>query len=380
MTLPPALRALLTKNNAILLIAIVLIAGAITYIERAKPKHVIPEGEAVEVTHDPVAETPDYATKAKKYDHAKELVSPDGYLNTNGEPITLSQYIGKKVILLDFWTYSCINCQRTLPYLTAWDAKYRDAGLVIIGVHTPEFEFEKDKANVQMALTKYGIKYPVVQDNEYATWDAYGNRYWPEHYLIDINGLVVDQHIGEGGYDETETLIQKLLTERKNVLKDPTPIPTGVVVPGEETHTGSPETYFGALRNQYLGNGTQTKLGSQTLTLPSTVVPNTLYLSGMWNFSGEYATNESPDDRIVYSYDATHVYLVAGAAEGVDITVLRDGVPVSGEKGADVDENGVVHIKEPRLYKLIDEKERGTHTIEIRVSRPGLQAFTFTFG
>jgi thiol-disulfide isomerase/thioredoxin len=158
--------------------------------------------------------------------------------------------------LLDFWTYSCINCQRTIPYLNAWYAKYKDAGLEIIGVHTPEFDFEKKYENVAAAVRKFGIQYPVVMDSNNRTWNAYGNMYWPEHYLIDINGLVVDRHIGEGGYAETEAKIQQLLTERKDALNDSVAIPTGTVDITSTIQANSPETYFGATRNEYLTNGT----------------------------------------------------------------------------------------------------------------------------
>ncbi|PJC45308.1 thiol-disulfide isomerase, partial [Candidatus Pacearchaeota archaeon CG_4_9_14_0_2_um_filter_30_8] len=154
--------------------------------------------------------------KSKLYPAAKELVHPDGFININ--PFNLSDYIGKKVILLDFWTYSCINCQRTFPYLESWNEKYSDKGLLIIGIHTPEFNFEKEYNNVQKATEEFGIKYPVVLDNNYLTWQAYGNQYWPREYLIDIDGFIVHDHIGEGGYAETETAIQDALKERLEVL------------------------------------------------------------------------------------------------------------------------------------------------------------------
>ena len=149
--------------------------------------------------------------KADRYPEAKELVGISGYLN--GPEFELADYIGKKVILIDFWTYTCINCQRTFPYLRDWWKKYEDDGLLIVGVHTPEFEFERDRANVESAIDRFGIKWPVVQDNDYATWRAYRNQYWPRKYLIDVDGYVVYDHIGEGGYDETEQRIQELLSE-----------------------------------------------------------------------------------------------------------------------------------------------------------------------
>ena len=147
--------------------------------------------------------------KEARYDKAKEISSPDGFINT--APITISELIGEKVILIDFWTYSCINCQRTLPYLNAWYEKYKDSGLAIVGIHTPEFGFEKEYDNVLAAAKKFGVTYPVVLDNDYATWRAYSNRYWPRKYLIDIDGYIVYDHSGEGAYDQTERKIQELL-------------------------------------------------------------------------------------------------------------------------------------------------------------------------
>src|SRR3989338_220306 len=154
--------------------------------------------------------------KASKYESAKEISTPDGFINTDN--ITVGEFVGKKVVLLDIWTYSCINCQRTLQYLKAWYEKYADKGLVIIALHTPEFEFEHKYDNVLAAVKKFGIAYPVVLDNDYSTWTAYGNRYWPRKYLIDIDGYVVYDHIGEGGYEETERKIQELLEERMTRL------------------------------------------------------------------------------------------------------------------------------------------------------------------
>ncbi len=331
--------------------------------------------------------TSDFAQLAAQYPAAKELASIDGYINTNGQPITIKSLIGNKVVLLDFWTYSCINCQRTLPYLEAWYAKYKDAGLEIIGVQSPEFNFEKILGNVQAAVTKFGIQYPVVLDNEMATWNAYGNEYWPEDYLIDINGLVVDRNIGEGNYVGVEQEIQKLLLERAQALGLPaSTVPTGIVnVTGTTIEANSPETYFGAARNEYLANGVQAQEGTQTLSDPATssIEMNQLYLGGTWNFADQYATNQSADAHIFYSYDARHVYFVASGTQtgqSVSITILRDGVPLTTDRGADVDGSGNATINQSRLYDLIDQSAPATHTLEIIVHNPGLQAYTFTFG
>jgi cytochrome c biogenesis protein CcdA/thiol-disulfide isomerase/thioredoxin len=154
--------------------------------------------------------------KEQFYPRYNEIVDPSGFVNT--DPITIGELIGDKVVLIDFWTYSCINCQRTLPYLTSWYEKYRDTGLEIVGIHTPEFAFEKNTDNVIEAANKFGITYPIVLDNDYATWGAYKNQYWPHKYLIDIDGFIVYDHIGEGAYEETEAKIQELLEERSEVL------------------------------------------------------------------------------------------------------------------------------------------------------------------
>ena len=315
------------------------------------------------------------------YAPAKEISDPTGFVNTTST-FTLKSLIGKKVVLLDFWTYSCINCIRTLPYLTAWYQKYRDMGLEIVGIHTPEFEFEKDINNVRMAAQKYGIEYPVVLDSNHGTWDAYNNLYWPHEYLIDIAGYVVHDHIGEGGYDETEGVIQKLLGERATALATQMPkaAPSLTVAPPDLSGIASPETYFGAARNEYLGNGTEGAVGVQTLKEPQNISPNSLYLAGNWNFSNEYATNVESGAKIIYKYHSAKVYLVASAPAGATVEVFQDGKLVSANAGGDV-KNGKVTIKESRLYSLVNNPDgSGEHTLELIIEAPGLQAYTFTFG
>ncbi len=315
------------------------------------------------------------------YPPAVELVDPTGFVNT--PPFKLADLVGKKVILLDFWTYSCINCIRTLPYLTAWYAKYHDQGLEIVGVHTPEFEFEKDIANVQAATQKFGILYPVVLDSNYGTWQAYNNLYWPHEYLIDIAGNIVHDHIGEGDYDATEAEIQKLLAQRAEALGlGPMPEATGTtaIAPADLSGVGSPETYFGAARNQYLANGVQSTQGTQSLTLPSSTTLNQLYLDGNWNFVQEYATNVAGGAKILYKYHSAKVFLVASAPAGVTVEVLQDGKPIGSAAGSDV-VDGKVTVKESRLYSLASNPDgAGDHTLELIIDGPGLQAYTFTFG
>ncbi len=320
--------------------------------------------------------------KQAKYHLSPELAGIDGYLNTDDKPITLAQYRGKNVVLVDFWTYSCINCQRTLPYLTSWYGKYKDQGLVIVGVHTPEFSFEHVESNVAAALKQFGITYPVVLDNEYRTWNAFQNQYWPREYLIDIDGFVVHDHIGEGEYDQTEKAIQSALMERADRMKASS---AGIEKPLTDVPSsaagivGSPETYFGWARNEYLGNGTPGESGTKTFTVPTDVKINKLYLGGSWDIEKEYAVNTGTTDTIQFTYDARDVYFVAAADSAVTIDVLRDGIPVGSFGGSDVSAS-TASIKDERLYRLIHDSVLGTHSLLLRIHSAGLKAFTFTFG
>lgn len=315
---------------------------------------------------------------------AKEISTPDGFVNTNGLPITISEFKGKKVVLLDIWTYSCINCQRTLPYLNAWHEKYADEGLVIIGLHTPEFAFERLIPNVEKAAKEFAIKYPIVLDNDYSTWNAYGNHFWPRKYLIDIDGRIVYDHIGEGSYDETEREIQRALKERAMRLKESASISTEIVVPEgvvevDRTKSLSPEIYFGAWRNERFANGTKGLEGVQTLPVPETPLSNNLYLTGSWNIHDQHAESVG-ETRIIFKYSAKNVYMVLSAAESIGVSVYRDGVLLTTDRGADVNQSGVVEVQEERLYHVIADDAYEEHVLEIRIPKAGLRAFTFTFG
>ncbi len=396
-----------TSNLTALLIAVALIVGAIIYLDHGKaaPVASVPAVEiipATSTTSSSSVNTYDRTylleaeKKDKQFERAKEITTPDGFINSpnpagSDKPFTLGEFIGKKVVLLDIWTYSCINCQRTLPYLKSWYEKYKDKGLVIIGLHTPEFEFEKDYANVQAAVKKFGITYPVVLDNDYSTWHAYGNQYWPRHYLIDIDGYIVADHIGEGGYEETERQIQKALEERSERLGGKEKIDMPVTAEAPVPHAGSPETYFGASRNEYLGNGRRGVTGVQTFTLPQTPEQNTLYLGGEWDMQGEYAESKTTRNAIEFRYKAKEVYFVASSEKGVTAKIYNDGTLVQGDGpmscelkgwcgGEDVSAEGTVHIKEDRLYKLIENKASEEHVLKIEIESSGLKAFTFTFG
>lgn len=390
-----------TKPIIYLLVAIAIIVP-IVYLESLKADRG-GEGEVVDISV-PITEEGAVANEEKesgventlsdrsgvlsekrtKYPTAKELVAPAGFVNT--EPFNLADHIGEKVILLDIWTYSCINCQRTLPYITAWNDTYEDQGLLIVGVHTPEFEFEKDVENVIQATEKFGVEYPVVLDNDYGTWNAYGNRYWPRKYLIDIDGFVVYDHIGEGAYEETERVIQELLRERSEVLglnvdveKDMT-TPEGVELV-DYTRPRSPEIYFGALRNDALGNGFVRQEGVQNFVRPITMNKNTLYLEGDWNITREFAENTSAGAKIIFKYQAAKVFMVASSEEGVHARIFVDGEPAGARAGSSVEQDGTILIQNEQLYRLVEDPDGwGEHTLEIEVLDPGLEAFTFTFG
>lgn len=362
-----------------LIIAILAIAGGIFYFESQKPMRAAVSSSG-EVVAPPISMNTE--DKAKQYPRARELAGIAGYINRDG--ITVNELIGKNVVLVDFWTYSCINCQRTTPYLNAWYEKYRDKGLEIIGVHTPEFEFEKEYENVAKAVRNEKIEYPVVLDNDYATWNTYGNRYWPRKYLIDIDGFIVYDHIGEGAYAETERKIQELLAERAVALGSGEQILAGAAEPQngvavDFSEVQSPEIYFGASRNTYLGNGESGKTGVQTFAEPTGIKTNILYLAGNWKFDSEYAETVSAGAKIIFRYDAKNVYMVASAGEPVTVQVLRDGKLVSRAAGADV-RNGRVRISGEQLYKLVEDSDYGEHTLELIIESPGLKAFTFTFG
>jgi cytochrome c biogenesis protein CcdA/thiol-disulfide isomerase/thioredoxin len=330
------------------------------------------------------------ATTMKDSNHKqyKEIVNPSGYVNTSG--LTLGELIGKKVILLDFLTYSCINCQRTFPYVNAWYESYKDNGLEIVGIHTPEFAFEKNIDNVRKSMDEFGIKHPIVLDNDYATWRAYGNRYWPRKYLIDIHGNIVYDHIGEGAYEETESRIREALEERALLLGqsggDDMEADLAIAnIPASENRSQSPETYFGSLRNDYLANGKARTQGEQSFVLPTEPIANLLYMGGKWNIQPEYA--ESVENSLVlYKYNAKEVYIVAeafaqsGELKMFAIEIWQDGKKVAESAGADVDESGMVQISNSRLYKLILNPSAGEHTLELRTQGAGVRLYAFTFG
>jgi thiol-disulfide isomerase/thioredoxin len=316
---------------------------------------------------------------------APELTKITGFINS--KPITLADLRGK-VVLVDFWTYSCINCIRTIPYLNAWYEKYADKGLVIVGVHTPEFEFEKDYNNVQAAVEKFNIKYPVAQDNEKGTWDAYDNRYWPRKYLIDADGYIRYDHIGEGAYAETEKVIQSLLAERPQYNSANITIDQSISNPESSQSVNfdrinTPELYFGYQYSRAPLGNTEGYRPDQTVnyTLPDNtkVVPNRIYLAGEWKNNADHMELQSQVGYIVLSYSAKAVNIVAGGKG--ELHILEDNSPLDySTRGTDISEDGTVKIDGQRLYNVVEHGDYGNHQVAIKVAGRGFQIYTFTFG
>jgi cytochrome c biogenesis protein CcdA/thiol-disulfide isomerase/thioredoxin len=304
---------------------------------------------------------------------APEFTGTQRWFNTpGGRPLALASLRGK-VVVVDFWTYSCINCIRTLPYLKAWYAAYHPHGLEIVGVHTPEFAFEKVASNVQTAIKDDGLRYPVVQDNEMATWNAYGNESWPAEYFIDARGNVRYAHFGEGDYGTDERVIASLLAEAGVRASLPSPAVHGATVAGGET---TQESYLGAARAERFTNG-QIQEGTHDYGPPRTPSSDQLALSGRWSISSEAATSQG--GSLSMSFKARHVYLVMGSGAVRTARVLLDGRPLpAADAGADVHE-ATVRPSAERLYALVNLPSAQRHTLTLE-PEPGTKLFDFTFG
>ena len=305
----------------------------------------------------------------------------------NSPPLTIEMLRGK-VVLVDFWTYSCINCLRTLPYLKAWDQKYRSQGLVIVGVHSPEFAFEKDTENVKKAIGDLGIKYPVAMDNQYAIWNAYHNEYWPAHYLIDMRGEIRDQHFGEGKYQETEKLIQALLKETRMGLlttsEDLVQVTGTGATAAASAANRSPETYLGYARTENLASPEKIKRDEVSLySAPTGLELDQWTLGGKWRVSREASLSHAAGNTISYRFVGRDLHLVLGSPGGkpVRYRVTLDGKAPGADHGVDIDEQGNGVIREQRLYQLIRQNGKITdHTFRIEFLDEGAEAFAFTFG
>lgn len=291
----------------------------------------------------------------------------------NSSPLSLADLRGK-VVLIDFWTYSCVNCVRTLPYITKWDEKYRNDGLVIIGVHSPEFEFEKKIDNVRKAVAQFGIHYPVVLDNNLRTWSNFKNQYWPAHYLIDKNGRVVYTHFGEGDYDATENNIRRLLGLGK-----------GTLVQGEKvgfSFAETPETYLGYTRAQSFASVEPVTRGEpMPYSFPSDLRRHDWALSGNWEIDRENVTSKQENAALRLHFIARKVFLVLGSEDGktIHVHVFLNKKPPGNLAGADI-KDGVLTIDRERLYELIDQGAVKEGLLELHADEPGLQAYAFTFG
>lgn len=277
----------------------------------------------------------------------------------NSPPLTAGGLRGK-IVLVQFWTYSCINCLRTLPYVTKWHEQYKDKGLVVVGVHTPEFAFEKERANVETAIKRLGIHYPVAQDNQYRTWRAFGNHYWPAAYLIDKSGTIVTTQFGEGGYQQMENAIARLIGERTPIAQTSDPDLSAVATP--ELYLGS-EKNDGAIVDQQAATR-----GEQSYTPPDGVPQNRFALSGRWNVTEDRATSSADGDEILLRFNAPKVNLVAGSSSPQTLSISVDGTP-----------QPPVTIDGSRLYPLYSGTG-GEHLLRLRVPKAGLSAYSFTFG
>jgi cytochrome c biogenesis protein CcdA/thiol-disulfide isomerase/thioredoxin len=307
---------------------------------------------------------------------APEFTDTEDWFNTPGNrPLTLASLRGR-VVLVDFWTYTCINCIRTLPYLKAWDAAYRKDGLTIVGVETPEFAFEKEASNVEDAISQFGLRYPIVQDNEMGTWNAYDNEYWPADYLIDAHGQVRYATFGEGDYDQTETAIRALLAEAGHQVGAKSD-PTDVIKP---TEVATPETYLGTNRAEGWVNGPISGAHDYGSPPTSELAVNDFAYSGTWNIAGQPAEAVS-NAGIDLDFYAKNAYLVLSSPgeHPLPVQVLLDGHPIApADAGADV-HNGVVTVRRQRLYWLVSLKRDERHRLSLRFAN-GVTGYAFTFG
>jgi thiol-disulfide isomerase/thioredoxin len=315
--------------------------------------------------------------------HAPEF-APGEWLNA--PPLSLA-YLRGGVVLVDFWDYSCVNCLRTLPYLQAWWERYRALGFTLIGVHTPEFSFARQTSNVQAAVERLGITYPVLLDHEHRTWQAWANRYWPAKYLLDTRGVIRYFHFGEGNYTEIETAIQHLL---RDIAPDAVlPPPLALLRPSDAPDTvcyhATPELYLGYQRGR--------------LANPEPINPNTVtqyrghpvevfdqaYLEGAWHCGAEGVTVAGDAAAITVRYHAKEVNLVAMPPTGVIglLAIEQDGHPLTREScGADAQIMGkeaVVHLDTPRMYQLVVNPSYGTHELRLQFNTPGVSAYVLTF-
>jgi cytochrome c biogenesis protein CcdA/thiol-disulfide isomerase/thioredoxin len=305
----------------------------------------------------------------------------------NSPPLTRDEMKGK-VVVVDFWTYSCINCLRSIPYVEAWAQKYKNDGLVVIGVHTPEFAFEKDQANVAKAVKDLKITYPVAIDSNYAIWKAFKNEYWPAHYFIDARGVIRYHHFGEGEYDKSEEVIQELLKEKDANLEVGGLVQvtaSGAQAAADADDMQSPETYIGYARQEnYLSPEKIQRDVPALYTAPGRMNVNNWGLAGEWTVGSEHAELAAAPGKIVFRFHARDLHLVLGPGKDgkpIRFRVMLDGAAPGDDHGSDVDGQGNGTVKDYRLYQLIRQKGKvEDRTFEIQFLDPGVQVFAFTFG
>jgi thiol-disulfide isomerase/thioredoxin len=317
--------------------------------------------------------------------HVPGLDGATGWLNS--PPLSADDLRGK-VVLADFWTYTCINWLRTLSYVRAWAVKYEDQGLVVIGVHTPEFPFERDLDNVRRAAKEMRVEYPIALDSNYAVWRAFANRYWPAVYIADSEGRIRHHQFGEGGYAECEMVIQRLLREagRADVGDDLVSARgDGLEAQADWANLESPETYLGYEQGLNFASPGRAALDEpRTYETPDSLRLNEWALSGEWTIERRACVLDRAEGRIAFRFHARDVHLVMGSRSreaSVPFRVLVDGAPAGDAHGADVDERGEGTVAEPRLYQLIRQPGPvADRTFEIAFLEPGVEAYVFTFG
>jgi cytochrome c biogenesis protein CcdA/thiol-disulfide isomerase/thioredoxin len=356
-----------------------------SYLNTAMAEQKLIKHLAEQSPANPSVTTPAGATRVA---NAPAMPPLDGATQWLNSPPLSNEMLRGKVVLVDFWTYSCINCLRTLPYLKAWDEKYRSQGLVIIGVHSPEFAFEKDRHNVEQAIHDLDITYPVAMDNQYTIWNAYHNQYWPAHYLFDAKGEIRHQHFGEGAYEETEQVIQQLLKEsHQGELATGAGLvqvaATGAMAAAADAER-SPETYLGYARQQNLVSQEAVQPDvTARYSAPTVLQPDQWALNGEWRVSAESAISQAPGGSVSYRFQGRDLHLVLGSHDNkpIHFKVTLDGTAPGADHGTDIDAQGNGVIRDQRLYQLI--RQSGTlavRTFNIEFLDAGAEAFAFTFG
>jgi thiol-disulfide isomerase/thioredoxin len=316
---------------------------------------------------------------------------PYGYEKSrylNADPSAIESSLKGKVVILDIWDYTCVNCIQTLPYIQSWAEKYKDKGLVIIGVHSPEFEFEKEPGNLEKAVARFKLTYPIIADNEYEIWNSLANKYWPAKYIFDSKGILRASHFGEGEYQEFEAFIQKLLLERDSTASLPelSALVRETDKPGAVCYRPTPETYIGFFRNKLANAEKYEPHKTMKFSLPAKLIPDELYLDGEWKVEREYAApTGNGNASLVISYEAKEANLVIKPHGGEDFKVVveQDGKAVSKEdRGSDIiEENGKTYlfVKDPRMYNIINNSKFGRFKLTLSSNSPSFAAYAYTF-